>query len=476
MLELYDTLSRERKPVIPEDGDVLRFYCCGPTVYGPAHIGNFRTFVVQDLFRRVVELGGLKTKHVRNITDVDDKTIRESQAAGQTLEAFTRGWTEQFHADCEALRLLDPHEEPGAAKHIGEQVALIERLIERGNAYEGGDGSVYYSVSSFAGYGKLTRLDTRELQLGAAQTANDADEYEKDALADFVLWKARKPEDGENFWESPWGEGRPGWHLECSAMGMRYLGETFDLHGGGIDLCFPHHENEIAQSEAATGAEYARHWFHSEHLSVEGQKMSKSLGNLYTLSDIKEKGFTADELRYTLLAGSYRQKLNFTFDSMHAAHEALGRLAKFAAKLLEEESSLPTYEECVAFGPIEGDPFRASWEALLDDLNTAEALGQLFKAAKVVEKALNGGDLDGSAREAARRGFGRVVSAFGWVIPQLAEAAPYEVPEEVRELAEKRLMAKEEKDWSQADALRNKLAEMGWQIKDSPGGYELEPL
>ncbi|MEM9280337.1 MAG: cysteine--tRNA ligase [Verrucomicrobiota bacterium] len=477
MLELYDTLSRLKKPVTAADGKELKFYCCGPTVYGPAHIGNFRTFLVQDLFRRVVEIGGLKTRHVRNITDVDDKTIRESRAVGETLRAFTGKWTARFHKDCLALHLLKPHAEPGAAGHIPEQIALIEQLISNGHAYQGGDGSVYYSVSSFPGYGKLTHLDRSGLQLGAAQTANDADEYDKDSLADFVLWKARKPEDGDNFWESPWGDGRPGWHLECSAMGMKYLGESFDLHGGGIDLCFPHHENEIAQSEAATGEQLARHWFHSEHLSIEGTKMSKSLGNLYTLADIEEKGFTADELRYTLLSGSYRQKLNFTFDSMHAAHEALGRLARFADTLYGRPFCLPGYDECVRIGEVEGDPFRASWDALHDDLNTAEALGQLFKVCREMEKAIKSDTLDNRAREAAKWGFSRVVRAFGWEVPALGDAGEAtDVPEDVRALAEKRLTAKVKKDWATADALREELSVMGWKIKDSPEGYELEPM
>ena len=316
-LHLHDTLSRDRCEIFPEDGEKFRFYCCGPTVYGPAHIGNFRAFLVQDLFRRVIELSGIKTLHVRNITDVDDKTIREAQKSELSLVEFTAGWTERFHQDAKQLNMLDPHLEPSAVQHIPEQVQLIERLIENGNAYPSGDGSVYFSVKSYSNYGKLTRIDQRDLMAGAGETANDPDEYEKDNVCDFVLWKARKPEDGDNYWDSPWGSGRPGWHLECSAMGMKYLGETFDLHAGGVDLCFPHHENEIAQSEASTGKQFARHWFHNEHLMVDGSKMSKSLGNLYTLTDIHDRGFSAAELRYSLLSGSYRTKINFSFDRMN---------------------------------------------------------------------------------------------------------------------------------------------------------------
>ncbi|MFV1994353.1 MAG: cysteine--tRNA ligase, partial [Verrucomicrobiales bacterium] len=346
MLQLYDTLTREKKPVVPADGQRLRFYCCGPTVYGPSHIGNFRSFLVQDLFRRVVELGGTPTLHVRNITDLDDKTIRQAQSEGKSLSDFTAFWAERFRADAEALRMLPPHQEPGAVDHIPEQIALIERLIEAGNAYQGEDGSVYFSVSSYPGYGKLSHLDERELRLGSAQSVNDADEYEKDSLADFALWKAHKQEDGANAWDSPWGRGRPGWHLECSAMGLKYLGDSFDLHSGGVDLCFPHHENEIAQSEAATGAEFARHWFHVAHLRVEGEKMSKSLGNLYTVEDLAGKGYSADEVRYALLAGHYRKPLNFAFDTLGAARKGMERLRSFADKLMEiaGDQELPSYD------------------------------------------------------------------------------------------------------------------------------------
>ena len=249
-MRLFDTLTRTEHELRPIDGSTYRFYCCGPTVYGPAHIGNFRTFVLQDVFRRTLETGGTRTLHVRNITDVDDKTIRDSQRAGQSLSAFTAGWTAKFHADCGKIGLLPPHIEPGAVEHIPQQIDMIGRLIENGHAYASDDGSVYFKISSYPGYGRLSHLDERELHLGKTQgTRSNADEYEKDSLSDFVLWKSRRPEDGKNFWPSPWGDGRPGWHLECSAMIQEYLGDTFDLHSGGVDLIFPHHENEIAQSQ-----------------------------------------------------------------------------------------------------------------------------------------------------------------------------------------------------------------------------------
>jgi cysteinyl-tRNA synthetase len=476
-LQLQDTLTRTRQPITAGDGETLRFYCCGPTVYGPAHIGNFRTFLVQDLFRRVVELTGLPTRHVRNITDVDDKTIRQSQAEGKTLVDFTRHWTERLHADCAALNLLEPHLEPSAIGHIAEQIDLIEKLVAGGHAYQGADGSVYFKVSSFPEYGRLSGLQDRELKLGASASANDSDEYEKESLADFALWKARKPEDGENFWKSPWGEGRPGWHLECSAMSMKHLGESFDVHGGGVDLIFPHHENEIAQSEACTGKTFARHWFHSEHLMVEGEKMSKSLGNLFTLGDLQEKGISAPELRYSLLAGHYRQKLNFTLDSLHGARLNLQRIAAAVARLSAQLGgrSLAGYEELVELarsgkGTISDGPFAEVWGALLDDLNTPRALGAFFSALRKIEKE----ELDEAAAGAALDGIAWIAAAFGWEIPPVeGGGGGEEVPEEVRALAEKRWAAKQAKDWAASDALRVEITALGWQIKDGKEDYAI---
>ncbi|MEM1295984.1 MAG: cysteine--tRNA ligase, partial [Verrucomicrobiota bacterium] len=389
---LFDTLHRKELELHPSDGETFRFYCCGPTVYGPAHIGNFRTFVLQDILRRVIELSGMKAKHVRNITDVDDKTIRDSQAEGKSLTDFTQQWTKRFHEDCQKLNLLEPHIEPSAVDHIPHQIKMIEQLMESGNAYQGSDQSIYYKVDSFPAYGKLSHLEEREIQLGSSQSANDSDEYEKDSLADFALWKARKPEDGDNFWESPWGEGRPGWHLECSAMSLEYLGAPFDLHSGGIDLCFPHHENEIAQSEAATGEEMCHHWFHTTHLTVNGGKMSKSARNFYTINDLAASGFTASELRYALASAHYRQPLNFvakdkmgneTFESLHAARQALNKLARAERELRTAagESEFPTFASLLD-QDIELGPFLPAWEALLGDLNTPDCLGKTFTALK----------------------------------------------------------------------------------------------
>ena len=474
-LQLHDTLSRKRLEIVPDDGSKFRFYCCGPTVYGPAHIGNFRAFLVQDFFRRVIELSGLKTLHIRNVTDVDDKTIRESINAGISLKEFTDGWTNQFHEDCEKLNLLNPHIEPSAVEHIPEQIELIKQLIDKENAYVSEDGSVYFSVSSYPKYGKLTRIDQRDLRAGAGETANDADEYEKDNLADFVLWKAKKTEDGDNFWESPWGHGRPGWHIECSAMAMKYLGETLDLHAGGVDLCFPHHENEIAQSEACTRKTFSRHWFHNEHLMVEGNKMSKSLGNLYTLADIINKGYSPSELRFALLSGSYRTKLNFSFERMDEARLNLRRIANLAHNL----GVIDSYDnlcELAQNGFIEMGPFQSSWNALLEDLNASASLGELFRAIKYVEGKLAGQDISEEDRKIYKQGLSTIVNAFGWDLPDAdSQNQDVEVPEKVQFLANQRWEARSNKDWAESDRLRDEINSHGWNIKDDKEGFKLEP-
>jgi cysteinyl-tRNA synthetase len=459
-MRLYDTLARELEELRPLDGTTFRFYCCGPTVYGPAHIGNFRTFVLQDVFRRALETDGMRTFHVRNITDVDDKTIRDSQAAGKSLKEFTAFWTGKFHADCDALGLLPPHVEPGAIEHIPQQIAMIGTLVKKGHAYASDDGSVYFKIASFPGYGKLSHLDERELDLGKTQNARaNADEYEKDSLSDFVLWKARKPEDGENFWPSPWGEGRPGWHLECSAMIQEYLGADFDLHSGGVDLVFPHHENEIAQSQCACGGHFAAHWFHITHLLVDGGKMSKSLGNLYTLEDLAAKGFSAMEVRYVLIGAHYRKPLNFTLDSLHAAREAMSKLAK-GVRALAAKAPAEARFDAVNFGP-----FQAAWDSLNDDLNTPGCLGGLFTGLREATK------LEGVDAAKALAAFNRVLRALGLTLPEEEPAA--EVPADIRALAEERWAARSAKDWAMADTLRQQLVELGWNMKDGKEGYEL---
>ncbi len=451
-IRLFDSLSREVRELKPGQADgVFRFYNCGPTVYAPAHIGNFRTFVINDVVRRLLELefGAGKVRHVRNITDVDDKTIRRAREEGKSLGEVTRFWTEKFHADCDALGCLRPHLEPTATSHIAAQVEMIARLVEKGHAYATSDGSVYFKVVSFPEYGRLSRLKERELQPGTSLKTHAADSDEKEDGSDFALWKAHKPEDGEVAWGSPWGRGRPGWHIECSAMARQHLGETIDLHTGAVDLLFPHHENEIAQSECCNDAAFSRHWYHNEHLLVDGKKMSKSLGNLYTLDDIRAKGYSPAALRCALLAGHPRRQLNFTLDSLRVAEKALASWRHFRAALAPEGGDASVFDEVFA--------------ALDDDLNTPAALGALFTA---VHRGPAGVSL---------AAFDRVMQAFGFDLTA-SESARVETPAEITALAEKRWAAKQAKDFATADALRGEIQAGGWTMLDGKDGYKLEPV
>ena len=475
-VQLYDTLRRTVEPLQSEPGEPLRFYCCGPTVYGPAHIGNFRTFLIQDTLRRVLEVDGQTVEHVRNITDLDDKTIRQSQAEGLPLAEFTAKWTQKFQADCAALNMRPPSNEPSAVAHIPQQIALVQQLVDKEHAYVSEDGSVYFRVDSFEDYGSLSKLKQRDLktqQQNSAGERNDADEYDRESVSDFALWKSRKPEDGDNYWPSPWGEGRPGWHLECSAMAeSAFDGAMIDLHGGGIDLCFPHHENEIAQSECAHGRAFCRHWFHSAHLMVEGAKMSKSLGNLYTLEDLQTKGFPPAALRYSLIASSYRQQLNFTIDGLHAARSALLKMERFTDSLLavtgEDRKALATYinaETTSGFGR-----FAKAWESLCNNLNTAACLGAIFG----VIGSNPAPSLKAEDARALLDAFGSILYALGLQLYSV-ETPKQEAPDDILNLAQQRWEAKQARDWAKADEIRDELLSAGWVVKDSKEGFEVVP-
>ncbi len=480
---LYDTLSRSYKTLKPKDGKVFRFYCCGPTVYGPAHIGNFRSFLVQDVLRRLLEQSGQETFHVRNITDVDDKTIRQSQAEGMSLQAFTQHWTDRFHQDCQALQLLPPHVEPKATEHIPEQVGLISQLLAGGFAYVASDGSVYFRVKAFGAYGKLSQLDATQLQTQACTSSgqdNLADEYARDCIHDFALWKAHKAEDGRNSWESPWGRGRPGWHIECSAMALRYLGPSFDLHAGGVDLCFPHHENEIAQSESLSGQPLADHWLHNAHLLVNGSKMSKSLGNLYTLEDILAQGFSARALRYTLLGGHYRQPLNFTLQSLHAAESALLKLDKAMLALAQRAGlDAPGLNAVLKEASVteEWGLFEEVYQALCKDLNTPAAFGILFKTLpQLTVSQVSPLDLLRSlAKLIYVLGIGKDASDLlkAQPPPSLQQKA---IPSEVLALAANRQAAKAASNYPLADEYRAAIKAQGWELVDTPTSFTLRPL
>jgi cysteinyl-tRNA synthetase len=430
-------------------GERFGFYCCGPTVYSFAHIGNFRTFIAADLLYRVLKLAGYNPFYVRNITDVDDKTIAGARLEGVPLHEFTRQWEDTFHADCSALNLLPPDREPSATGSMAEQIALIQTLIDKKFAYAR-EGSVYFDISAWGNYGRLSRLDERELRkVGEIPS-------EKESAEDFALWKAHKPADGSIFWDSPFGKGRPGWHIECSAMALKYLGTNFGVHGGGIDLCFPHHENEIAQSEAATGQPLTRHWFHVAHLCVNGEKMSKSLGSLYTLADIKQLGYTPMELRHALLAGHYRQPLNFTLESLHAARKALDRLDRFGQKL----------RALAGIEPPMASEFRLlapAWEALCDDLNVPEALGRIFS--HVHQRELAPPSPAQAAAEWSE--WQRMMFALG------IHFGADEIPQTIEHLARERLTARKDKNFTRADSMRKQLEDSGWAIEDTADGYHL---
>ncbi|MFM9092814.1 MAG: cysteine--tRNA ligase [Verrucomicrobiota bacterium] len=451
VLRLHDSLRRETRELRPSHPDgIFRFYNCGPTVYAPAHIGNFRTFVVNDVIRRLLELefGPGRVRHVRNLTDVDDRTITQSRKEGRPLAEITRHWTAIFHEDCAALNLLPPHAEPTATGYIREQVNMIEVLMEKGHAYRAADGSVYFRLATFPDYGRLSRIQERELQVTNAV----ADADHKDSVSDFALWKAYKPEeDGTVQWPGPRtaAAGRPGWHIECSAMSKALLGDTIDLHTGGVDLLFPHHENEIAQSECCNGVPFARHWYHSEHLLVDGTTMSKSKGNYHTLRDLVAKGHEAMAVRYALLMGHPRKQLNFTLASLHAAASALRTLRAARA-------AIPG-----AGGPVDvSTPVLA---ALADDLNFPGALGARFTALKASAPA-----------ELNAAGFDRALFALGLDLSARAPAAA--IPPAVTALAERRWAAKQARDFAAADALRAELTAAGWAMLDRKDGWSLEPV
>lgn len=475
-LRLFDSMQRElrelRRPDPAKPGDLFTFYNCGPTVYAPAHIGNFRTFLVNDVLRRVLELefGADRIKHVRNLTDVDDRTIAQAQKEGRPLAEITRKWTEIFHLDCASLNCLPPHVEPTATGHIREQVNMIEVLMEKGNAYRAPDGSVYFKVSSFADYGRLSRIKERELKV--TNTLADADH--KDDLSDFALWKAYKPsEDGDVKWTGPRGAepGRPGWHIECSAMSKKHLGDTIDLHTGGVDLLFPHHENEIAQSQCCNGTTFARHWYHSEHLLVNGTTMSKSKGNFFTLSDLTSKGYSPMAIRLALLSGHPRKQLNFTLDSLHAAESALRKLQSLADRTIAAAGKTTAdFYNTAEILRHRSAPELASrgLSSLREDLNTPGALGELFS-----ERATSDSGRDDSPI-GEFRSLARIIHALGLNLHP-ATAATAEVPASIKQLAEQRWAAKAARDFKAADALRAEISAAGWSMLDRKDGFTLEP-
>jgi len=458
-LHLYNTLTRRLEPFTSLEAGHARIYTCGPTIYDYSHIGNFRTFLFEDILRRVLRLFGYRVTQVMNLTDVDDKTIRGASQAGLSLREYTDRYAAAFFEDLDTLRVERAEHYPRATDHIPGMVELVRRLEQAGRTYRS-EGSVYYRIATFPGYGKLSGVRP-DANLAGARV--DVDEYEKEDARDFVLWKAAKP--GEPAWETELGHGRPGWHLECSAMSMETLGESLDIHCGGVDNIFPHHENEIAQSEGATGRPFARFWLHAEHLLVEGEKMAKSLGNFFTLRDLIERGYDPLAIRYLLISVPYRQKLNFTFDGLHAATQALERIANTLRRLAHS----PASAGAGAFAPEQVAGFRERFRAALaDDLNTARALGELHDLLRAVNTALDGGGISGTVRVDLEQAIAEVDAALG-VVPTAAPKAT-DGDAEVARLVEERTTARAARDFARADAIRARLIELGVAIEDTPHG------
>jgi cysteinyl-tRNA synthetase len=463
-VQILNTLTRSLEEIVPRagEGKSLSLYTCGPTVYAHAHIGNFRAYVFEDLLQRHLRERGFAVRRVMNLTDVDDKTIRGAVAAGIPLGDYTRPFKEAFFEDARTLRLLPAEAYPSATdpEQIARMIAMIGTLMERGHAYQAEDGSVYFRIASFPGYGKLARVDL-EGQRPGQRVASD--EYEKEAVADFALWKAWVPEDGSVGWDSPWGKGRPGWHIECSAMATGLLGETIDIHCGGVDNIFPHHEAEIAQCECAGHGKgpFVRYWMHCAHLMVEGSKMAKSLGNFFTLRDLLDKGWTGREVRHALITTHYRGSLNFTFDGLAASRTALGRLDAWRERLIETAGA-----EMVAEAPDRAT--EGFFEALDDDLNISVALAVLFETLRESNRRMDEGVLTASQ---ARGLFDWLVRVDGVLAlePDVATA----LPPEVEVLVAARAAAREAKEWRKSDELRDLIAALGWTVKDTKDGQKL---
>jgi cysteinyl-tRNA synthetase len=462
MIKLFNTLTRKKEELKTVEPGVVRIYSCGPTVYNVVHIGNLRAFISADILRRWLKYRNYKLMHVMNITDVDDKTIRDSQKEGVSLKEFTDRYTKLFFEDLKALNIQPVEYYPRATECIDGMVKLIQTLLDKGIAYKSDDGSIYYDISKFKDYGKLAHLDLSELKAGARVKH---DSYEKKNIADFALWKAWDENDGDVFWETPIGKGRPGWHIECSVMSMKNLGETIDIHTGGIDLVFPHHQNEIAQSEGATGKPFVKYWVHNEHLIVEGKKMSKSLGNFFTLRDLINKGYSSKAIRWVLMSTHYRKKLDFTFQDLDAAKKTLMNLQDFMFKLDHADGSGASADNLMKKAQKEFE------DAMDDDLNISQAQASMFEFIHEINKLINEKNL---SKEDAQKVKGLMMK-FDQVFGVLEEEKQ-KIPEEVLLLVRAREDARIEKDWETADAIRNRLKEHGYVLEDMENGVRVKKI
>lgn len=461
-MKFYNTLTRKKQIFRPIDKSSVGFYSCGPTIYNHAHIGNLRAMVFYDLLKRTLLYGGFKVKHIMNITDVEDKTIRGAREMGISLESFTGAYDKSFKQNLKDLNILPPDYYPYATKYINEIIDLIKKLLQKKIAYQGEDGSVYFDISKFKKYGRLSRLKTRTIKEGA-RVAHD--EYAKEQASDFVLWKAWKPEDGDVFWRSPWGKGRPGWHIECSAMALKNLGASFDIHAGAVDLIFPHHENEIAQSEGATGKPFVKYWLHLEHLLINKQKMSKSLKNDFKLNDIIERGFNPLAFRYLCLTAHYRAKLNFTWESLKGSEESLNNLYDFVKNHGDQEiDKKNTFKETKKISSLKSE-FK---KAIDDDLGAPRALATAWKAMHLANK----NEISKKSALNLLFGFDRVL---GLRLADQIKNKEEDIPELAKKLAAEREKARTEKNFAKADEIRRRLLEeFKLQIEDTPSGVKLK--
>ena len=464
-MRFFNTYSRQIEEFEPRDpaSRQIKIYTCGPTVYSRAHIGNFRAYIFEDLLQRHLELRGYKVHRVMNITDVDDKTIRGARVAGVPLQQFTTQFKDAFFEDMKTLRIKRADEFPAATDHhyIDRMIEMIGTLISRGLAYQADDESVYFRINKFPNYGKLAHFDLTQLQ-STGRVKHD--EYDKEHIGDFALWKTWDEEDGDVRWDSPWGPGRPGWHIECSAMSTALLGDQIDIHCGGVDNIFPHHEAEIAQSEGVTGKKFVRYWLHCAHLLVDGQKMAKSLGNFYTVPDVLAKGYTGRELRYALLRVHYRVPLNFTWEGMKEARESLARIDEWLTRLHE------IAEKKIHKGEGKTQSGQQFEEALDDDLNISAALGFLFDSIRETNRALDQNEMDAASAKAWLNCWERINSVL-----DLETETKTVVPEEVAALAKDRENARREKNWKRSDELRDRISELGWEVRDTKDGPKLAP-
>jgi len=456
-MRIYNTLTRGIEELEPQEPGHVRLYTCGPTVYDHAHIGNFRAYVWEDLLRRALKLAGFRVTQVMNITDIEDKIIKKMNDEGLTLEQATQPFIDAFFEDIDTLRIERAEHYPRATDHIQEMLQIAATLKDRGLTYES-QGSVYFKIDAFEGYGRLSNLENREVLSGARV---DTDEYGKDDARDFVLWKGHR--EGEVSWPSPFGPGRPGWHLECSAMAMKYLGDSFDLHTGGVDNIFPHHENEIAQSEGATGKPFVRYWMHVAHLMVDGEKMAKSKGNFYTLRDLLDKGYAPRAIRLLLLGTYYRGPLNFTFEGLVKATSEVQRLDDMAARLEREPTAEPGND--AAYDKRVGEHLAEFRRALAADLNVSSALGAVFGTIRETHQALDKGELPAGSREE----LARAMDVFHSVL-DLAAEADAGLDEEVEALIEQRNQARKAKNFAESDRIRDELVARGILLEDTPQG------